>query len=71
MYDGVPQLIKYDDASDHSKYLKFHLPSGNSTLSFYVKSKTNGFFPELLFGLYSTRESVIDYPPSEVHPFKV
>ena len=53
LHDGVPQLLSYEDSQDVSKYMIFNMPEGpgNTTVVFYVRSKTADFFPHLYISL--------------------
>ena len=63
--DGHPQQLFYQDYQDVSKYLIYTLPEGNSTVVFFVKSKTKDFFPHLYLSVQG-KDSAPIFPPDEV-----
>lgn len=66
--EGIPQSVSYHDDQDISKYLIYNLPSGDTSIGFYVHSKTADFYPKLVYSLQFD-SSNITYPPDELVPY--
>ena len=61
--------MSYHDNQDSSKYLIYNLPSGDTSVVFYVRSKTPGFYPRLVYSLQFD-SSNFTYPPDELAPYE-
>ena len=49
--EGIPHSVSYHDNQDSSKYLIYNLPGGDTSVVFFVRSKTPGFYPRLVYSL--------------------
>jgi len=67
--EGIPHLVSYHDSQDSSKYLIYNLPGGDTSVVFYVRSKTPGFYPRLVYSLQFD-SSNFTYPPDEFVPYE-
>jgi hypothetical protein len=64
--DGIPILLKFSGENDVNKHLVFSIPDGEYTFSFQVKTKTQGFYPQLYVKYYPDLNSVLsglEFPP--------
>jgi hypothetical protein len=60
--------LSFEDEQDASKYMIYNLPSGpgNTTVAFYVRSKSENFFPKLYWSLGRQNTSEVTFPPDEL-----
>lgn len=67
--EGIPHTVSYHDNQDSSKYLIYNLPGGDTSIVFFVRSKTPGFYPRLVYSLQFDASN-FTYPPDEFVPYE-
>jgi len=69
--DGVPQIVRFSDVQDVTKYFVYDPPEGEAEIMINIQSKTVNFYPKLILSVtnYEEDENGLGSPYSKSKGF--